>query len=256
MVTLVAFGGGTDSTAMLIEMVRRGEPRPHAILFADTGGEHPHTYQHIWTFSGWLSERQYPEITIVRRNTVAKIDGKSLTLEQDCFSRKALPSVAYGFKTCSQKFKLQPQEKWANQDATCLAEWEAGRLVTRLVGFEYGEERRVRDPDAKYMNRYPLIEWGMDRDDCKDVILSAGLSLPGKSSCFFCPNSKKHEIKALQDTYPDLLQRALAMEANAEPTQVKGLGRNYAWADFIANRDASPELPMEMPCDCYDGAAA
>jgi len=42
---VVSFGGGTNSTAMLVGMWERGE-RPDAILFADTGGEKPHTYQH------------------------------------------------------------------------------------------------------------------------------------------------------------------------------------------------------------------
>ncbi len=47
------------------------------------------------------------------------------------------------------------------------------------------------------------------------------------------------------------------MEDNAAEnlTQIKGLGRNYSWRDFIENRVNSPELPMEMPCECYDGAA-
>lgn len=250
-VSVAAFGGGTDSTAMLIEMVNRGEPAPHAILFADTGGEHPHTYTHIKAFSQWLMEREYPAITVIRKG------GDGRTLEEDCLARRALPSVAYGFKTCSQKFKVQPQDRWGNNDPICKTEWAAGRKVVRLVGFEYGEERRMRDdPSGKYINRYPLIEWEMDRDDCKRVILEAGLKLPGKSACFFCPNSKKSDIKALADTYPDLLQRALTIEANAELSMVRGLGRNFAWADFIANREVSPELPMDMPCDCYDGAAA
>ena len=37
---VVAYGLGVDSTAMLIEFVRRGI-RPDLILFADTGGEQP-----------------------------------------------------------------------------------------------------------------------------------------------------------------------------------------------------------------------
>lgn len=36
MTMMVSYGGGTNSTAMLIGMVERGE-RPDAILFADTG---------------------------------------------------------------------------------------------------------------------------------------------------------------------------------------------------------------------------
>lgn len=248
-VTLVAFGGGTDSTAMLIEMARRGEDPPHAILFADTGAEHPHTYTHVETFSDWLEMSGYPRITVVR--------SPKETLEAMCLRLKVLPSVAYGWKTCSQRFKLEPQEKWANNDPVCKALWAGGGLVTRLVGYEYGEERRVRPADKKYSNRYPLIEWEMDRDACKAAILRAGIRLPGKSSCFFCPNMKKAEIGALAVTYPHLLERAIGMEQNAEGlTRVVGLGRRFAWGDFVAGRPSAPELPMEMPCDCYDGAAA
>lgn len=249
-VSIVAFGGGTDSTAMLIEMAKRDEPAPHAILFADTGGEHPHTYAHVATFSAWLSDRRYPAITTVRAG--------SESLESMCLRLGVLPAVAYGWKTCSARYKTEPQEKWANNDPACKAEWAAGGLVTRVIGFEYGEERRVRPADKKYANRYPLIEWEMDRDDCKAVILAAGLRLPGKSSCFFCPNMKKGEIDALAATYPALLERALAMEdgAAARSTSVLGLGRRFSWRDYTAGRDVAPELPMDMPCECYDGAAA
>lgn len=247
-VIIVAFGGGTDSTAMLIEMVDRGERAPHAILFADTDGEHPHTYAHILAFSAWLAARGYPPITVVRV--------PNQTLEQMCLRLKVLPAIAYGWKTCSQRFKVEPQEKWANNDATCKAEWSAGRLVTRLIGYEYGEERRVRPADKKYINRYPLIEWKMDREACRETIRAAGLKLPGKSSCFFCPNMTKGEIRALVQTYPALADRAMAMEANAENlTHVKGLGRRFSWRDLIENRQTGPELPMDMPCECYDGAA-
>ena len=246
-VTLIAFGAGTDSTGLLVEMVRRGEPAPHAILFANTGGEHPHTYRHVATFSGWLRRHGYPAITTVAASGEA--------LEANCLRRHALPSIAYGFKTCSQRWKLEPQEKWANGDPACQTAWQRGELVTRIIGFEYGEERRCRPADAKYTNRYPLIDWQMDRDDCKAAIEAAGLKLPGKSACFFCPLSKKSDIRALQDSYPDLLARALAMEANADLDSIRGLGRRFAWADVVNHRNNSPELPMDMPCDCYDGAA-
>ena len=38
MKTIVSYGGGTNSTAMLVGLWERGE-RPDAIVFADTGGE-------------------------------------------------------------------------------------------------------------------------------------------------------------------------------------------------------------------------
>ena len=41
-------------------------------------------------------------------------DGKRLTLEQECLQSGTLPSIAYGFKRCSLKHKIGPQEKFCN----------------------------------------------------------------------------------------------------------------------------------------------
>lgn len=115
-----SYGGGTNSTALLIECVKRGI-RIDMILFADTGAEKPHTYEYVEYFSKWLVSKGYPAIQTVR-------DAKT-TLEADCFDRKALPSVVYGRgNSCSQRFKIQPQDKLVNNSvivggATGEANW-------------------------------------------------------------------------------------------------------------------------------------
>lgn len=242
MKVVAAFGGGVDSTAMLIGMVEKQEP-VDLILFADTGGEKPYTYRHVERFSKWLWERGYPAITTVR---------EAITLEQDCLTRKALPSIAYGFKTCSQRFKVRPQERFLNA-------WADGP-ITMLVGYDATEERRVRDSGkGGYTNRYPLIEWGWDRKKCLEVINRAGLSSPGKSACFFCPSSKANEVMQLGRIYPELLDRALKMEDQAELTDVKGLGRNFSWREMIEFDAKQVKLfddewsTAEVPCGCHDG---
>ena len=42
---VLAYGIGVDSTALLIELVARGEP-PDLVLTADTGSEKPETYEY------------------------------------------------------------------------------------------------------------------------------------------------------------------------------------------------------------------
>ena len=44
--TVVGYGGGTDSTAMLVGLWQRQVP-VDLILFADPGGEQPHTYEYL-----------------------------------------------------------------------------------------------------------------------------------------------------------------------------------------------------------------
>jgi len=251
---VVSYGGGTDSTAELIEMQKRNI-KPDLILFADTGGERPETYQYIQMFSNWLKEHDMPEITIV-----CKIDkdGNTMTLEQNCLEHKMLPSLAYGFKKCSLKFKRDPQDKFCNHFKPCIETWKCGEKVTKAIGYEFGEERRagIKD-DYKYHYWYPLIEWEIDRERCKKIIESAGLPQPGKSSCFFCPSMKRREIFDLRDNHPDLLKKALTIEDNAELMTVKGLGRNYSWRELIEADENQLKMftcdVVDQDCGCYDG---
>lgn len=246
----VSFGGGTNSTAMLIGLWERGI-RPDFITFADTGGEKPHTYKHIEDMQKWLKKVGFPEIVIVK-----KVDknGDILTLEDNCLQQKMLPSLAYGFKGCSQKYKIAPQDKYFNNLPETKAEFKAGRKVKKMIGYDAGEARRATIPeDNKYIYEYPMIDWGWSRDDCVAAIDRAGLPQPSKSSCFFCPANKVAEIKEMQALYPDLIERAIAMERNAQLTQVKGLGRNFAWENVIATDDMFTDSYIELACGCYDG---
>ena len=235
---VVAYGAGTNSTAMLVGLHERGE-KVDLILFADTGGERPETYRHVQVVSEWCKSVGFPEIIVVRSETKS--------LEQDCLDRRHLPSLAYGFKTCSLRFKKEPQDKYIRHNVKCE--------YTRLIGIDAGESQRAKEFEG---TRYPLIEWDWCRDECVAAIDRAGLPQPGKSACFFCPSSKPKEILELQRKHPDLLARALEMEANAfdNLTSVKGLGRNWSWTEFIRFNDAQGDLfkcYIDEPCGCYDG---
>lgn len=159
---IVSFGGGTNSTAMIIGMYQRKIPID-LILFADTGGEQPHTYAFIEIFNRWLVEHGLPEITIVQYYNKY---GDRLTLEQECINSGTLPSTAYGFKRCSLKHKIGTQDKHCNNYPPCKAVWASGQRVHKYVGYDVGETRRIqhaapRDAmDKKYEKHYPLYKWG------------------------------------------------------------------------------------------------
>lgn len=184
----------------------------------------------------WLKDHGMPEITRVYKTTK---DGRRLTLEEECLKSGTLPSIAYGFKRCSLKHKIGPQEKFCNNYPPCREVWNSGKKVVKFIGYDAGEHYRsdkvlLRDlADPKYSKRYPLMEWGWDREACVRAIEAAGLPQPGKSSCFFCPSMKAEEIIALRERYPDLFRRALALEDNARANlkTVRGLGRNYSWKE-------------------------
>ncbi len=277
---VAAYGLGVDSTAMLVEFAQRGI-RPDLILFADTGGEKPETYDYLNVIRPFLARVGFPDVVVVRYQPKrAAYD----TLEGQCLHTGTLPSLAYGGKTCALKFKRSPQDRYVLSAYPPAEFIRRGQRVVRAIGFEAGEQRRSyahvvkaigldageehrmtwarpAPQEGKRLSReawldqnyfvywYPLMEWGYDRERCKQVIAAAGLPVPVKSACFFCPASKKREILWLQEHHPELLARALAIERNAQPklTSVKGLGRRFAWADFL---DRADTLPLFEGCDC------
>ena len=237
---VVSFGGGVNSAAMLIGMAERGI-RPDAILFADTGGEKPETYEFVRQMSGWARTNIGMNIYTVCN------DGKYVTLENECMEKHTLPSLVFGFRSCSDKYKLRPQHKWAKA-------MFPNETVRWAIGIDAGESHRQgRFKDCWH----PLVEWGWDREQCISAISRAGLPIPVKSACFFCPSSKKHEVIRLHAEHPDLFARAVAMEKNATAAHTaKGLGRHWSWAAIQAADAEQFKIladPPEVDCMCYDG---
>jgi hypothetical protein len=111
--------------------------------------------------------------------------------------------------------------------------WDSGQKVEKCIGFDATEDHRIRGGGGTYavpkkMNiapmkgvphyrdrytyRYPLREWGLDRRACGRIITEAGLPLPPKSACFFCPAMRLIEIERLKVLDPAQAELALVME--------------------------------------------
>lgn len=130
--TAVCWGAGWDSTALLIELQRRGE-RPALITMADVGGEKPGTYAFIPVFRQWLLDHDFPEPVIchyqpqdaTQQRYLEAVDdvacqlGLRLTeqgrlrlgrLYGNMVANDTLPGIAFGPKSCSIKWKVEAQE--------------------------------------------------------------------------------------------------------------------------------------------------
>ena len=256
---VVSYGGGTNSTALLIGYVER-DIRPDLIMFADTGGEFERTYEYLVTFNNWLVDHGMPALTLV--SNAGREGFRHTSLEDECHNNNTLPSLAFGFKGCSVKWKRQPMDRYIkNEWAPAQEAWDAGLRIRRVIGIDAGEAHRGKIPDdSKFTYEFPLVEWDWAREECLEAIERSGLPNPGKSACFFCPAARKHEVLDLAAKRPDLFERAVAMEHSAKdslgPT-VKGLGRNYSWerlveADLAQGKFDFGEAPA-IDCMCFDG---
>lgn len=250
---VVSYGVGVDSTAMLVGLAQRGEC-PDLILFADTGDEKPQTYAYLATINAWLDTVGFPQVVVVKN--ARPISGDK-SLSEACMRTGVLPALAYGMHQCSIVWKRDPQVKYMKAWQPAIDAWAAGLDVRNCIGYDAGKRDSCRQYKAEgkelpgFKNRFPLIEWGWDRERCMAEIAAAGLPVPVKSACFHCPASKKHEILELRDTHPELYARAIAMEEgalvkaharrDAGKRWTPGLGRSFAWVDV-----AGPAKPKGL----------
>src|SRR5581483_9262036 len=106
---VVCFGAGVDSTALLV-VLWLAAIRPNLITFADTGGEKPETYVHLVRMNEVLRGWEWPEIVVCRKNT--KESTPYVTLQGECLANETLPAIAFGMKSCSMKWKQEPQDQY------------------------------------------------------------------------------------------------------------------------------------------------
>ena len=75
----------------------------------------------------------------------------------------------------------------------------------------------MKDSREDYItNLYPLIELKMTRRDCISIIEDAGLTVPEKSGCFFCPFNSTERWVQLLNRHPDLFERAIVLEEHSK----------------------------------------
>jgi hypothetical protein len=272
---IINYGGGTNSTALVIEAVRRGIEFD-AVVMSDTGSEMPRTYEYMALFSDWLDREAGVPLTVVRWiRKMAPHAGEFISLHDWCESGKTLPSRAFGMSGCTVKWKQQPVDRWVRDHPITQGALAAGGHVERWLGYDADEPARWERASAKqraaladaeasgrvvpWRWRAPLVEWDMGRAECVEAIRAAGLPLPGKSACWMCPSTKVHEIRRLAEDHPELYRRALAMEQAADDagnlTSIKGLGQSLAWRDVDRQPVMFDRLPRapEMECGCWDG---
>jgi len=251
----ISFGAGVNSIAMTIMLFNRGEIYP--VIFADTMAEHPETYCYMDYFEEEFMAKFGQKIIRISPITHPDLYPPSMRkpLIQYCYDRQVVPFVTIG-KFCSTGFKVKPIEKLLKRDYTD----ETG-MVAKLIAFSYEEKNRIPNVDSNIVVRkqYPLVDEGIGRRQCFELIKEAGLSQPRKSRCYFCPYQDKTAWKRLWEEYPDLFKKSKKMEIRATnkngikttllPSGVSLEDLEYGYVNQI---DAFPDWDFEElePCMC------
>ncbi len=264
---VVSYGGGVNSVALLI-LLHRLRIVPRAIVMADPGAERRATIRfRDEVLPPWLDRVGFPRVVVITRAAEGAYRERAWRLEtllEECLRTKSLPSVAYGWKKCSQKYKGEPQRWWIARQAWAVAEWEAGRRLVKAIGYDVDEGRRVRRAfatpweEARFVAWYGLHDAGLTREDCEDLIRDEGLELPPKSACVWCPNNTLAEWGFARREEPEAFADAVRMSRNAaaqiEQPDVVGLMRCnphgkrqlHVWAEGGYADGAAGTLPAAI----------
>lgn len=237
----INFGGGVDSTAVILECLKRGY-RPSWILFADTGSERPETIEHVRKMQKYITKTapDWPAITIVKW---VRKDGSFEALHDNCLRNGTLPSKAYGYAGCTSKWKIYPMDKWRKANG-----FQEGAFA---VGYNASESRRIktacqRGDDPNFTAWYPLVAWGITRSQCEIIVKAHDFNVI-KSSCFMCPNMKQAEWLQLNSSHPILFETAKLIEERAFSNGNYGKGGLGLGVSKIADNMDSSDI-MEDRC--------
>jgi hypothetical protein len=210
-----SFGGGVQSVAALVLAATSRIPY-RTFLFANVGddSENPATLDYLERHARPYAAAHGLELIELHRT---RRDGTRETLYGRLTKEgsRSLPipvrmsNGAPGTRSCTADFKIRVVGKWLKQHGA-----SAENPATVGVGISLDEIERANTRRQEPYERvqYPLLELGLRRADCHRVITAAGLPVPPKSACWFCPYHRPTTWADMRRDEPELFDRACQLE--------------------------------------------
>jgi len=222
-------GGGVQSIAALV-LSAEGKIDYPLHLFCNVGedSENPDTLDYVHEIAMPYAARygiEYIELRHFRRDGEEETLYKKLTREGS--RSTSIPvylegSGAPGRRSCTSEFKIRRVAVWQRRHGAT----KANPAITGL-GISLDEFQRARTDSGidTQVLEYPLIDLRLTRQDCVNIIQRAGLPVPPKSSCYFCPFHRMSAWQELKRKQPDLFDKAVALEKTLSARSDATLGR-------------------------------
>ncbi len=206
----ISWGRGVPSTTMAVMSALGHLPHVDAVLHCNPGWEHSGTYDIGDWYSTWL--KKHGIYTEVIPTGDIREDGAKEHLHIPFWTATGGPLR----RQCTRHFKIDPQKRRLREllgYEPSTAPAPPSGSIEQWIGFTIEEWHRMKDSRAQYIvNRWPLIEMRMTRQDCIDYLTEHGLLLPPPSSCVGCPY--KSASRWLQTTPDEFAQAVEFDEAN------------------------------------------
>lgn len=233
---VLSYGGGTQSTAMLILISMGKISKPDIVIHSDTGSELPRTIAFIEVAKRYVEDKLKIPFAIVNSHRGS--------LHEDYLSKGNIPIV--GSRSCTGNFKIAPQRRLIRS----IVGRKNKHLAECMVGITTDEKKRRTQSDVKWCSLvYPLLdEFAYTRNEC--ILLN---NLHGwdvqKSGCFCCPYQGGKQWIDLKNNHPDLFKIAIEMEEK----KMKVKGGKMGLYQLRPLRDLDNITLEESKCDSGAG---
>ncbi len=212
-----SFGGGVQSTAVLALQALGELPKPYDVyLFSNVGNdsEDPETISYFHNHHLPFAEKHGIRIIELIKESRGR-ENETLWEQLHRMEVKSIQIPSYrvgkgpGGRKCTRDYKIRVVRKWQRQNGS-----SKDNPVVMGLGISVDEIQRARTSSRHedQILEYPLIDLGMDRDDCFEVIKRAGLPTPPRSACFFCPFHSKKAWIDQKENRPELFAKSVALE--------------------------------------------
>lgn len=230
-IRVFSYGGGVQSTAALV-LAAQGRIDFRTFLFCNVGddSEHPATLRYVRDIAEPFAQAhgiEYYELRYTRR------DGRQPTLYEEVMGDNRSVDIPMrvsngspGNRSCTEDFKIKVVDRWLKRHGA-----SAKQPGVIGLGISLDEFQRMRTDDPRHpfkRKEYPLIDMRLSRQDCINIIERAGLPVPPKSSCYFCPFHRLTEWRRMKTEEPELFDRAVAIERRVNEKRA-GFGRDALW---------------------------
>ncbi len=192
----------------------------YEIVFSDVGSESPDTYKYMDYWRGLGNK-----LTVL----IPSVEGYHNIEDYYRYKVKCPPFRAY--RSCTDKFKKRTLERYYGKDPE--------NKVLISMGIAYDERHRARTFETRnYIFEYPLVDEKITRKGCIEIIEDAGLKVPPKSGCFFCPFQPKASWQRLARNHPELYWRAVSLEELSDKIDLHPKGLRNLWPPPLTLKEA------------------
>jgi len=254
-----SYGGGWQSTAALV-LAAQGRIDFSTFLFANVGddSEHPATLAYIRDHAAPYAAAHGIDLRQLHR---VRRDGTTETLYGRLMREgsRSIPipvrmsNGAPGTRSCTADFKIRVIGRWLKAHGASPT-----NPATIAIGISLDEIHRANARRHEPYERivYPLLDLGIRRADCPRIIRSAGLPVPPKSACWFCPFHRLTTWQDMRRHQPDLFTKACHLETTINQRR-HALGKdpvyltryNAPLADVTPHTDTLPFDEADGTCD-------